>query len=224
MKNLYRFLVLTTLVTCSASASFAADYTVDPTHSSINFTIKHLVSKVNGRFNDFSGTFCLDPKKLADAKADVTIKAASISTENEKRDTHLKSADFFDVEKFPTITFKAKKVTAAGKDKFKLVGDVTMHGVTKEETFDIEFGGAAKDPWVICARVSPPLPSSTARISVLSGTRPSITVVTCLAMTSRSSSNLKAPKLSNQKVAPTFWLRLALFEPGSPLKASRLFY
>jgi polyisoprenoid-binding protein YceI len=147
MKNLYRFLVLGTLVTCFAGASFAADYTIDPTHSSINFTIKHLVSKVNGRFNDFSGTFSFDPKKLGESKADVTIKTASISTENDKRDTHLKSADFFDVEKFPTITFKAKKVTAAGKDKFKLVGDVTMHGVTKEETFDIEFGGAAKDPW-----------------------------------------------------------------------------
>jgi polyisoprenoid-binding protein YceI len=146
MKNFYQYVVLTAVVCLAAQSSFAAHFNVDSAHSSINFNIKHMVSKVNGHFNDFTGDFNFDPKKPTDSTAEMTIQTASISTDNVKRDTHLKSPDFFDADKFPTITFKSKKVEAHGKDKYKLVGDFTMHGVTKEVTFDVEFGGIAKDP------------------------------------------------------------------------------
>jgi polyisoprenoid-binding protein YceI len=147
MKRFYQLAVIAALITLTSQVALAADYTIDPTHSSVSFTIRHLVSKVTGQFKDFEGTFSFDAKAAASAQATVSIKTASISTDNDKRDTHLKSADFFDVKKFPTITFKSKKITADGEGKYKLVGDVTMHGVTREETFAIDFGGTVKDPW-----------------------------------------------------------------------------
>lgn len=131
----------------AVSAAHASTYDVDSSHSSVGFSVRHLVSKVNGSFKDFSGTINFDPKKATASSAEFTVKIASIDTQNEKRDGHLKSPDFFDTEKFPTMTFKSKKVIAAGKDKYKLIGELTMHGVTREETFVVEYGGNAKDPW-----------------------------------------------------------------------------
>jgi polyisoprenoid-binding protein YceI len=147
MKRLSSALAIGAVMAISAPLAMASNYSIDPAHSSVSFTIKHMVSKVTGQFRDFGGNFSFDPKKPESSKVEVTIQSASITTQNEKRDTHLKSEDFFDVKKYPTIIFKSKSVKPNGEGKFKLVGDVTMHGVTHEETFDVEFGGTAKDPW-----------------------------------------------------------------------------
>ena len=120
------------LLTVVTTARAQDTYTIDPVHSSLGFKVKHMmVSDVKGEFQGFSGTITLDPKNIENSSVDVTIDAATISTRNEKRDGHLKSADFFDVEKFPTLTFKSKKVTKKG-EQYVLIGDLTMHGVTKE--------------------------------------------------------------------------------------------
>jgi len=130
-----------------ATAAFAADYDVDPAHSHVGFTVKHLVGKVPGEFKDYTGKFSFDDKKPAIFSANFTIKTASISTGNEKRDEHMKSPDFFDVKKFPEITFVSTSFKSSGAKKYKLLGNVTMHGVTKPVTFDVEYMGAEKDPW-----------------------------------------------------------------------------
>jgi polyisoprenoid-binding protein YceI len=107
-------------------------YTADPVHTSIAFHVKHLmVSDVRGEFKTYTATITLDPKNVENSSVEVTIDAPSISTNNEKRDGHLKSPDFFDVEKYPTITFKSKKIVKKG-DGWVAVGDLTMRGVTKE--------------------------------------------------------------------------------------------
>ena len=135
------------VVASTISQAGASQYKIVSVHSSVDFSIRHLVSKVNGRFKDFEGTFSFDEKKSADLKdVKFSIKTASINTDNEKRDGHLKSGDFFDVEKFPEMTFASTKVTSAGKNKFKVDGNVTMHGVTKPAVFMVEFMGAVKNP------------------------------------------------------------------------------
>ena len=116
----------------------AADvWQIDGVHSSAQFSVTHLmISTVKGEFGTLSGTIEFDGKDVGSVKADATIDATTINTHNEKRDGHLKSPDFFDVAKFPTITFKSKKVVPGAAGTFKLVGDLTMHGVTKEVTLD----------------------------------------------------------------------------------------
>ena len=144
MKNLLLSLGVIALSLTSVSA-FAAKYAVDNAHSSVNFTIRHLVSNVDGKFNDYTGEFSFDEKKpsvLGDVKFDV--KTASVDTGNAKRDEHLKSGDFFDAAKNPAMTFVGKKVTAAGKGMFKVAGDFTMHGVTKPVVMDVEYLGSTK--------------------------------------------------------------------------------
>jgi polyisoprenoid-binding protein YceI len=132
----------------AASPLLAADtYSVDKGHSEATFTVKHLVSKVSGRFNDFSGNVVIDAAKPEASSVEFTIKAASINTDNADRDKHLKTPDFFDVEKNPEITFKSSKVTPAGKDKFNVDGTLTLHGVSKQITLPVEFQGFVKDPW-----------------------------------------------------------------------------
>ena len=132
----------------ATSPLLAADtYAVDKGHSEATFTIKHLVSKVSGRFNDFGGSISLDATKPEQSSVEFTIKAASVNTDNADRDKHLRSPEFFDVEKTPEITFKSGKVTPAGKDKFNVDGTLTIHGVSKPVTLPVEFGGFAKDPW-----------------------------------------------------------------------------
>lgn len=139
--------LLAIAIAFGAHTVFAADYDVDPAHTSVGFNIRHMVSHVNGTFKDFTGNFSFDAKKPSASVVDFSVKTESIDTQNEKRDKHLRSADFFDVEKFPNMTFKSTKVTPAGKNKYKVTGDLTLHGVTRPETFDIEFGGEMKDPW-----------------------------------------------------------------------------
>jgi len=125
----------------------AGTWTVDASHSTVGFKVKHMMlSNTAGKFNDYTATMTTDDKNKMTA-VESTIQAKSVDTANEKRDAHLKTPDFFDVEKYPTITFKSKKITGGKAGKTKVTGDLTMHGVTKEVTFDGEVTDAIKDPY-----------------------------------------------------------------------------
>src|SRR5215831_3361667 len=139
------FLILTSLVLSMAAQSRAADtYNIDPMHSSVGFAITHMViNTVRGHFNQFSGTVAVDGKNVSDAKG--TIETKSVDTGQPNRDKHLKSPDFFDAEKYPTITFQSKRAEKKG-DETMLVGDFTMHGVTKELSLPMKLSGPIKDP------------------------------------------------------------------------------
>ena len=125
-----------------AAAQAPADpnaWTIDTSHSAANFAVRHLmVSTVRGTLGPIKGTVWYDGKNVSSVRADVTIDVAGIDTANDGRDTHLRSADFFDVPNHPTITFKSKRVTAGAGGAFKLIGDLTMRGTTKEVTLDVE--------------------------------------------------------------------------------------
>ena len=121
---------------------------IDPVHSGIHFSIRHfVVGKVHGRFTKIGGTIQIDEANPANSKVDVQIDANSVDTNDEKRDGHLKTPEFFNTAEHPQITFKSTKVEAAGKDKFRVTGDLTLRGVKKSVTFDVEHGGNVKDPW-----------------------------------------------------------------------------
>ncbi|HEY2407804.1 MAG TPA: YceI family protein [Polyangiaceae bacterium] len=120
----------------------------DPAHSTVGFSARHMmITKVTGRFKSWSGTLEFDPSNLASTKLSAEIDAASVDTQDEKRDGHLKSADFFDVEKFPKLTFAGTKVESSGKGKAKVTGDLTIHGTTRAVTLDVEYSEPTKDPW-----------------------------------------------------------------------------
>jgi polyisoprenoid-binding protein YceI len=127
----------------------AATWAIDPDHSNVGFKVRHLmVSNVKGNFDKHVGTVVIDDKDITKSKVDVTIDTASINTNVAKRDEHLRSADFFDVAKYPTITFASKKVAKVGKDGLKVTGDLTLHGVTKEVVLNVEgLSNESKDPW-----------------------------------------------------------------------------
>jgi polyisoprenoid-binding protein YceI len=125
----------------------AATFKIDPEHSAVAFHIHHLIGKVTGHFDRFQGTVDYEAGKPASWKTSATIEAASINTQSAKRDTHLRSEDFFEVEKYPTIAFKSTGVTDVQGNHAKLHGQLTMHGVTKPVVLDLEVGGVAKDPW-----------------------------------------------------------------------------
>jgi polyisoprenoid-binding protein YceI len=124
----------------------AADFSIDPYHSSVSFRIKHIIGKVTGHFAKFSGTFSYEAGKPQAWSAAATIDAASVDTGIEKRDNHLRTPDFFDAQKFITLSFKSTGVTDVQGDKAKLHGDLTMHGVTKPVVLDLEIAGVVKDP------------------------------------------------------------------------------
>jgi polyisoprenoid-binding protein YceI len=127
------------LTLLTAAPAFATTYTIDPAHSAATFTIKHLaVSTVRGEFGKLSGTVELDRANLRASKVEATIDATTVSTREPKRDAHLKSPDFFDVAKFPTLSFKSTKVEPTSGGRLKLTGDLTIHGVTKSVTFDVD--------------------------------------------------------------------------------------
>jgi polyisoprenoid-binding protein YceI len=142
-----KLLAAAVLTTLAALPLRAETFVVDPTHSEVSFQIRHMVSNVRGRFNDFAGTVNMDPKNLPGSSVEFHIKATSIDTNVADRDKHLRSADFFDVEKYPEITFKSKSIKPAGKDKYNVTGALTMHGVTKDVTLPVSFLGEGKDPW-----------------------------------------------------------------------------
>ncbi len=136
------------LLVLSAASLQAADYTIDVAHSAVEFSVRHLVSKTRGKFDQFEGTFSYDPAKPAASKAQAVIKTASVNTSNEKRDAHLRNADFFNSEKFPTMIFTSTKVLpGATAEAFKLEGTLTLLGVSKTVVLDVTSGGVAKDPW-----------------------------------------------------------------------------
>ncbi|HEX8033919.1 MAG TPA: YceI family protein [Ktedonobacterales bacterium] len=121
---------------------------LDAAHSLIEFSAKHMmVTTVKGRFTKHSGVLELDEQNPSASKADVTIDVNSLYTGDEKRDAHLLSADFFDVEKYPTITYKSTKVEEVGDNHFRITGDLTIHGVTKEVVLDANLEGQATNPW-----------------------------------------------------------------------------
>jgi polyisoprenoid-binding protein YceI len=144
MKHVLRPAVAALALLVVASAAFAAPakYTIDKAHTEVGFDVRHFFTKVHGRFNDFEGTIVFDEQDPSKISVEASAVTASISTDNQKRDGHLRSADFFDAEKFPSLTFKSNKVTANGKNKYKVAGDLTMRGVTKPVVFDAEFFGA----------------------------------------------------------------------------------
>jgi polyisoprenoid-binding protein YceI len=122
-------------------------WTIDAAHTGIQFVARHMViTKVRGAFKSFRGSIALDEVDLTKSSVDLTIDAASIDTAEPKRDGHLRSADFFDVEKYPTLTFESKSIAKSG-DSYKVTGDLTMHGVTRQVVLDAHLEGKGKDPW-----------------------------------------------------------------------------
>ena len=115
---------------------------IDTLHSHVMFSIRHImVSVVRGRFNVLSGHLHIDEQHPELSWVDALVDVASVDTQNEQRDAHLRNADFFDVDKYPTITFKSSRVDATGDENYKVVGDLALHGVTKQVTFDVEYNG-----------------------------------------------------------------------------------
>ena len=115
---------------------------IDPAHSAVTFSIRHIFAKVPGTFDKISGSVVYDPENVGGSSTQVEIQAASINTKNDRRDNHLRSADFFETEKYPTITFRSTAVKDLGGGKHELTGDLTMHGVTKPVTLAVTFLGA----------------------------------------------------------------------------------
>ena len=134
-------LAVLVLAATAAGPLAAETFQIDPMHSSVTFRIKHFVSKVSGRFNKFEGSFDYDKANPKGWTAQASIDAASVNTDVEARDKHLRSSDFFDVEKCPTLEFKNVKVTGAKGEKAKLHGDLTMHCITKPVDLALELGG-----------------------------------------------------------------------------------
>jgi polyisoprenoid-binding protein YceI len=134
------FVACTLVLALSATPLFAQAVTwqIDTAHTNAQFAVTHLmVSTVRGQFTKTAGTVTWDGKDFKTAAVDVTIDAASVDTREPRRDDHLRSADFFDVAKFPTLTFKSTRIEAAGAGKLKMTGDLTMHGVTRQVVFDV---------------------------------------------------------------------------------------
>lgn len=126
----------------------ATTWNLDAAHTNINFSVSHMViAEVSGTFKQFEGTVIASKPDFSDAQVAVTIQAKSINTENNDRDNHLRSADFFDAENHPVITFRSTSVAAAGAGKLAITGDLTMRGVTKSVTLDAKFKGQAVNPW-----------------------------------------------------------------------------
>jgi len=132
-----------------AAPALATDWQIDPSHTTAEFTVKHMmVTNVKGQFGKVTGSVKTDDKDVTKGTIEATIDATSIDTREPKRDAHLKSGDFFDVEKFPTLTFKSTKIQKAGNNKLKVSGDLTIHGVTKPVTLAVEMGTKDyKDPF-----------------------------------------------------------------------------
>jgi polyisoprenoid-binding protein YceI len=122
-------------------------WNVDVVHSTVGFTVRHLmVSKVHGYFTKWNASIEFDPERPQDSRISADIEVASVDTREPQRDAHLRSGDFFEVEKFPQMTYRSTSVTAAGADRFKVSGDLTLRGVTKPVVLDVEYAGRSKHP------------------------------------------------------------------------------
>jgi polyisoprenoid-binding protein YceI len=140
--------IITSLVLALAGSALATDsFSIDKSHSDVSFKVRHLVSNVTGRFGEFDGIIEVDFQNLNASSVQFSIDAASIDTDNEDRDKHLRSADFFDVEKYPEITFTSSKITKMDDNTFAVTGTFTMHGVSKTLTIPVTYLGEVKDPW-----------------------------------------------------------------------------
>jgi polyisoprenoid-binding protein YceI len=135
------------MATATQTAAGVTTWKIDPAHSHVEFAIKHMmISTVKGRFSDVAGEIRLDEANLPNSRVDIDVNVASIDTREQQRDTHLRSADFFDVEKFPKMTFRSTRLEGT-LDELKLTGDLTIHGVTRPVTLDVTHEGRGKDPW-----------------------------------------------------------------------------
>jgi polyisoprenoid-binding protein YceI len=138
---------MTTTATVQATRG-RTTWAIDPTHSTVEFAVRHLmITTVKGRFGDVRGSVVIDDDNPNAAAVEITIGADSIDTREPQRDAHLRSADFFDVERFPTLTFRSRGVRDVRDAGFTLVGDLTIRGVTREVALEVEAGGRSKDPW-----------------------------------------------------------------------------
>lgn len=144
--RMLRTLLVPMILLATVPVVAADTYVIDATHSEISFKIRHLLAKTSGRFTKFAGAVVIDEKDLKKSSVEVTIEVSSINTDNENRDKHLRTADFFDVEKFPKITFKSTAVREVEKGKLEITGDFTMRGVTKQITFPITNAGTQAGP------------------------------------------------------------------------------
>jgi polyisoprenoid-binding protein YceI len=132
----------------TSDTTTATTWTIDPAHSVVELAVKHMMfSTVKGRFANVAGTIVLNEQNLAGSSVTAEIDAASIDTREAQRDGHLRSADFLDVENFPTITFRSTEIVPQGRDRFVLVGDLTIRGVTREVSLEAEMAGQGIDPW-----------------------------------------------------------------------------
>jgi polyisoprenoid-binding protein YceI len=146
MKHINYFLVI--LFFTAGSLFAQTKWNFDDSHTNVGFEVDHmLITTVEGEFNKYEGTVTTDGESFKDAKINFTIDVASINTDNEKRDNHLKSDDFFNAEKFPKITFKGKSMEQVEGNDWKLVGDLTIRDVTKEVELDVDFKGQVQGPW-----------------------------------------------------------------------------
>lgn len=135
-------------MTTATVGSLTGTYTIDPSHSQIGFGARHaMVTKVRGRFKEFSGTGFFDAETPANSNLQVTIQANSIDTNNVDRDAHLRSNDFFSMEEFPVITFVSTSFSQVDAQTYSVTGDLTIKGISKPITFNLEFTGTAVDPW-----------------------------------------------------------------------------
>jgi polyisoprenoid-binding protein YceI len=124
------------------------NWNIDAAHSGIHFSVRHmLVSKVRGRFAKYTGAVKIDDGDITRSAVEVTIDASSVDTGTPERDAHLRSPDFFDVEKFPVLRFQSKRIDKLSDDRYRVLGDLTIRDVTREVPLEVEYGGQTKDPW-----------------------------------------------------------------------------
>ena len=139
---------MTTTTTREISQPATTTWQIDPAHTNVSFSVKHLmITTVRGRFADVRGSIRLDESDLTQSFVDVEIGTTSIDTRAEQRDTHLRSADFFDVVKFPAIKFRSRRAEKVGDDRYRVIGDLTIRDVTREVVLDVTDEGRGRDPW-----------------------------------------------------------------------------
>jgi polyisoprenoid-binding protein YceI len=135
------------MATATQTATAVTTWKIDPAHSVAQFAVKHMmIATVRGRFGEVSGEIHLDDADLQNSTAEIVVNTSSVDTRESQRDAHLRSADFFDVDKFPTMTFRVSRIEGP-LEEFKLAGDLTIHGVTRPVAFDVTYEGRGRDPW-----------------------------------------------------------------------------